>query len=247
MPSRAMLRALQATVLALGAPAGWFVIDTGRAWLGGPPANPDPLLYAYMGLGTVIVFAAFGWYLGWIEATLRRNVNRDALTGIYNRRYFDERLDEELAISRRNRKPLAVVQLDIDHFKRVNDTWGHAAGDRVLQMVATAIAASARPGDVVARVGGEEFAVILPACEEDEAVQIAERVRAAIASRELAHQGEMIQVRASAGVAGCRPWRDPGLTGGVLHNTADAAMYQAKQAGRDRVMRAAPALLAMAV
>ncbi len=230
------LRATQGILLALGAPLGWFAIETLRG-----ASAYDPLLYTYMGLGTMLAFGLFGWYLGGIEQVLRRNVNRDALTGLYNRRYFDERLDEEIAISHRNRRPLALVQMDIDHFKQINDTWGHDVGDEVLREAGEALAGAARPGDVVSRVGGEEFAVILPGCDEKRAMEVAERMRDALAARTItANNGDPVRVQASAGVAVSDPRyvEGPSAEADKLHRAADMAMYAAKQAGRNRTISA---------
>ncbi len=233
---RRWLRTLQGILLALGSPIGWFVIQNLRV----VPTH-DPLLYAYLGFGTMLAFGLFGWYLGSIEQILRRNVNRDALTGLYNRRYFDERLDEEIAISHRNRRPLALVQMDIDHFKQINDTWGHDVGDEVLREAGEALAGTARPGDVVSRVGGEEFAIILPGCDEKRAIEVAERMRDALAARTItANNGDPVRVQASAGVAVSDPRyvEGPSAEADKLHRAADMAMYAAKQAGRNRTISA---------
>ncbi|MGC8758881.1 MAG: diguanylate cyclase [Bryobacteraceae bacterium] len=158
----------------------------------------------------------------------------DGLTGCYNRRFGLTRLREEFARARRMESPLAVVLLDIDHFKTINDTWGHLAGDRVLIGVVRQARALLRQGDVLVRYGGEEFLAILPFAGEEEAAEAAERIRRAVAAAPVPDGREMIAVTVSAGVAA---WpQAPAETEMELIDLADAALYFAKRAGRNRVV-----------
>jgi two-component system cell cycle response regulator len=168
----------------------------------------------------------------------------DSLTGVYNRRYLDRRLLEEIARARRQRYALSFMYIDIDHFKRVNDTLGHQGGDEVLREVANRIKGELRLSDALARFGGEEFVVLLIDAELDSAVFVAERIRAAIAGPAIALPGgQKVAVTASVGVA-CLGMADKGVSVGepeaaarelIAH--ADEALYQAKAGGRNRVVR----------
>jgi diguanylate cyclase (GGDEF)-like protein len=166
----------------------------------------------------------------------RRLATVDALTGLLNRRAFLDLIERERARSDRHAYPLSVLLLDVDHFKRVNDTRGHAAGDAVLQGVARVLEKVARRSDVVARWGGEEFVVALPQTSEAGARIAAERARRALA--EAIHPvpgGEPLRVTASIGVASAdAPWKVD-----LLVASADEAMYAAKARGRNRVESAA--------
>lgn len=153
----------------------------------------------------------------------------DVLTGLANRATFDQRLQEELSRHGADDAGPCLVLFDADHFKRVNDTHGHLAGDRVLTAIADVLRGAARGGDLVARVGGEEFGWLMPGVDCEDARHAAERVRAAIAG---ADHGAAGRVTVSAGVAGA----EPGDTAGLLVRRADEALYAAKRAGRDRVM-----------
>jgi len=158
----------------------------------------------------------------------------DELTGLPNRRGFLEASEGALARARRSRLPLSLAIADVDHFKRVNDTWGHAAGDAVLRGVAATIRSSLRAQDLVARWGGEEFILLLPDTPAAGALHVAGSIRVAVAARGVEHGGLEIRVRISFGVAEHRP-------GDELDATlarADAALYRAKQEGRDRVVGA---------
>lgn len=153
----------------------------------------------------------------------------DALTGLLNRRGFEERAVLELAHARREVHSIAVVMFDIDYFKRINDERGHEIGDRVLARIGELLAAHAREVDVVARLGGEEFVVLLPGCASYDAAVFAERVRGALAADDRA---ELPVVRVSAGVLAELA---PTSIEAMLHG-ADAALYGAKRAGRDRTV-----------
>jgi two-component system cell cycle response regulator len=157
----------------------------------------------------------------------------DMLTGLHNYRYFLEQIDIEMERVRRTGAPCALLMLDIDLFKRVNDTHGHEAGNAVLREVARVIKASTRVMDVACRYGGEEFAVILPATDLAGAVRIAERIRRTLKRRYVQHADVQVQVTISAGAA-CFGYLDS-LSRAEFIELADAALYKAKRGGRDRV------------
>ena len=169
----------------------------------------------------------------------RKSLFCDHLTGVANRRAFFEAAELELNRNRRAPRPTALVLVDADHFKRINDRHGHAGGDAVLRHLGQLLSATFRQVDVVARVGGEEFAVLLPSSDLDAAVAVAERLRRLVASRPVAYDGAHIACTISAGVAVC-DGEALGLDG--LMKRADQALYAAKAAGRDRVERWRPAL-----
>lgn len=156
----------------------------------------------------------------------------DPLTQVNNRRSLMELLEFELHRSRRFRHPFCVLFLDADHFKAVNDRYGHAFGDKVLQHITQIVRELTRPPDIVGRYGGEEFAVGLVECDEPGARQIAERIRAAIASRPTATDTEAVTVTVSIGLAVLMPDVDRVET---LLGRADRALYQAKANGRNRI------------
>ncbi len=168
----------------------------------------------------------------------------DMLTGVHNRRYFEHRCGIEIAQARRYRHPLACMFLDIDHFKRINDTHGHQTGDEVLRTIGEAIRSQLRAGDTIARYGGEEFVVLLPRTPGFFAREIAERIRASIAERRLlAASGDGIGLTISIGLAmlgGETAGQSPGKLAERLVASADQALYAAKHGGRNRVVCDAP-------
>lgn len=156
----------------------------------------------------------------------------DGLTNIFNRRYLEQRLMEEVAYSRRYTKPLSVVLLDIDFFKRLNDTYGHQAGDFVLKKVSQMLSDALREYDVVARYGGEEFAIVLPTTPKQKGATIAERLRIAVCDGDFRFKEHDISCSISLGVASFpEDGRDPD----GLIAAADAALYKAKDSGRNQV------------
>jgi two-component system cell cycle response regulator len=167
----------------------------------------------------------------------RRMAKLDSLTGLYNHRFFQDRLGEEIKRSERYERPLALMLLDIDHFKEFNDTHGHQTGDAILKVVSHLLTESSRVEDVVARYGGEEFAVILPETASRGAEAYAARFKSVLASKRLdalGLSGEM-KVTASIGVA---DWKRPS-TKEKLVEAADRALYRAKREGRNRICVAA--------
>jgi diguanylate cyclase (GGDEF)-like protein len=163
---------------------------------------------------------------------LQRVAALDPLTGVYNRRFGQQRLTEEFGRSLRSGDPLGVLMLDLDHFKTVNDTYGHLVGDRVLQAVVKAARHALREGDVLLRYGGEEFLIVLPGAGTDDLTQMAERVRRAVADTTVTEAAQRIPVTVSIGGAGL-PHTDA-ATPNDLIALADKALYTAKDTGRDR-------------
>lgn len=168
---------------------------------------------------------------------LTQRAQLDALTGLRNRAYLDERLTAEIAVARRSERPLSLVMIDLDHFKSLNDGYGHPFGDLVLQRVGDALARSIRPGDVACRYGGEELAVVLPDTDVAGAHAMAERLRQVIKALLLTPRGKPVVVTASFGVAEALEVAtgDVELRPGDLVAAADAALYRAKREGRDCV------------
>jgi diguanylate cyclase (GGDEF)-like protein len=162
--------------------------------------------------------------------TLREQARTDGLTGLLNHRACHETLHDELAGATRDKRPLSVVVLDLDHFKSINDVYGHGEGDKVLMEVAARLRAAVRAGDTVARLGGEEFALILPGVDGDGAAEAAERARAAIAGVQVSGAG----LTCSAGVAA---FPEDAHEAARLLELADGALYLAKRSGRDQARR----------
>jgi len=160
--------------------------------------------------------------------------SRDGLTGVANQRQFQLVLGRELDRIARTGESLCLLLLDIDHFKPVNDRHGHPAGDRVLKLLAGLIESGVRPMDTVARIGGEEFAVILPSSQPQQACRVAGRLRAAVERAQVfLEDGTAVPITLSCGVAAVAPWAS--ATAETLIAAADRALYAAKQAGRNCV------------
>ncbi|HZL57461.1 MAG TPA: diguanylate cyclase [Bryobacteraceae bacterium] len=170
------------------------------------------------------------------NATLIGLSFQDGLTGIANRRKFDETLATELRLALESSKPISLLMLDIDHFKALNDEFGHQRGDECLVRVAEALAScSLRASDLVARYGGEEFAVIMPDCDENRAADAAERMRTAVLDLSIAHPGSSCSrsVSVSVGAATLRPVSNAAAAAALI-GMADGALYRSKQLGRNR-------------
>lgn len=164
---------------------------------------------------------------------------RDPLTRAYNRRYLANRLKAEVAYVARHGGPLSVITFDFDHFKRLNDRFGHAAGDAVLRGGTAVVVRALRSEDVIARVGGEEFVIVLRGIDRAAALVCAERVRAAVEQAEFGADGEAVRATISVGAA-TSDERTPDTTGRALIKLADARLYEAKAAGRNRVVGSPP-------
>jgi len=171
-----------------------------------------------------------------LREVLRAQSVRDPLTGLFNRRYMEESLDRELRRALRRKSPLGVMMLDVDHFKRFNDSFGHEAGDSVLRSLANVIRSLFRGEDVLCRYGGEEFALILPEASGEAIRQRAEQLRQAVRQTIAEYRGQALdRVTLSIGIAS---YPEHGATGDSLLRAADSALYRAKEQGRDRVVSA---------
>lgn len=173
------------------------------------------------------------------RSRLLRSGFTDVLTGWHNRRYLQVRMHEELARAQRDGSSLFCLMLDVDHFKRVNDTWGHAAGDVVLQEIAQRIESQVRASDVAARYGGEEFVVLLPNIDAATGSRLAERIRKSVSAKTITlPNGDETTITLSIGIAGIRPPADAAdlkTLGDSLIARADVALYAAKSGGRNRI------------
>jgi diguanylate cyclase (GGDEF)-like protein len=167
------------------------------------------------------------------HAEVHQLATNDALTELPNRRHFVENVDKEITRSAREGVPLAMCIVDIDFFKKINDQYGHIAGDDALRQVALILRSFVRQGDIAARIGGEEFAVVLPETSAEQAVEVfAEPLRVAVESAKFVLHGETRQITVSTGIAGLCRGRESRST---LMQAADAALYRAKAEGRNQV------------
>jgi diguanylate cyclase (GGDEF)-like protein len=164
---------------------------------------------------------------------LRTRASRDSLTNLWNHAAILEILDQELARAKREQKPLGVIMADLDHFKRINDTHGHLAGDAVLQLAARNLQAALRPSDAIGRYGGEEFLIVLPGCDVPSLARLSERLRESIALSPIISSKYSISLTISIGSAS----NPAGIVtdGTTLLHAADGALYRAKRNGRNRV------------
>ncbi|WP_243364041.1 GGDEF domain-containing protein [Fundidesulfovibrio terrae] len=230
-------RALQGVFLAVFAPVGWLALQALQGVSPADVARAHPGLMAYMLLGTMAAFGVFGWLLGREEERLSRLAMLDELTGLANNRLFGARLEECLVASRRSGRPLSLLLVDMDRFKDINDSHGHQAGDLALKTAASVIRSSIRASDVAARIGGEEFAVILPETGTKEAADVAGRVLSGLRGADVRlGDGTMVNLSASIGLSGGIP--ASGESGFALFAQADKALYKAKETGRGRLVTA---------
>ena len=215
------------TVTDLGSTNGTFLNDA-------PVAESALSDGDYVRIGKCIFRFLMG---GNLEAEYHEEIYRlmiiDALTEIHNKRYLVESMERELSRTLRYHRPLSVMLFDIDHFKKVNDDWGHLAGDSILRELAARVKEVVRKDELFARYGGEEFCVLLPETPLDQALLLAERIRAVVAERSFKFEDEQHPVTISLGVA-CTVGKEIRTVDGLL-KAADDALYQAKETGRNRV------------
>ena len=210
--------------------------------------SPSPLQsFNFLLALAFVVTSSFGFLLMQVERAdiaAKRLATIDPLTGVYNRRTFLELAERELSRCGRTGAALSVIMLDIDHFKRVNDSFGHIAGDETLRRFVALVQGCLRRADLVVRLGGEEFSVLLPEVQLGEASALAERIRAAVAGSPLVIGSSIIPITVSAGVAALHH-ADGNNIDHLLHR-ADSALYQAKNQGRNRVVAQADGARAVA-
>lgn len=244
---RGMWKALVALVA--GVAVGFLAFDPSLR----PEANPWTSMVCMVGLAVYMLVCAnyayqrgvslreSRWQLGErlaqitaLQSQLEELARRDPLTGTYNRRYLDQALTLALGKAQVNGRPLSLLLIDIDHFKRINDTFGHPAGDRVICHLADLLRRRfAAEGDVVCRYGGEEFLVVLPGIDMAAAMRLAEQLRVEFAAEVIEFGGDALRASLSAGIAG---FPEHAARPGQLVRLADQALYSAKQAGRNRVV-----------
>jgi two-component system cell cycle response regulator len=222
--------------------------ETGRAWIedmgsrNGTFVNGSKIDIAtelkegdkiQVGRGTVLRFGFQDNLDESFHENLLSSAMRDGLTKLFNKRYFLERLDSELKFAMRHQAALSLLMLDLDYFKKINDTRGHLAGDAVLAAISSQISRAVRNEDVVARFGGEEIAVVLRAINLENAMHMGERLRRLVEGTVIPFDGQDLRVTVSIGAAGFPT--TPAKTPDELVEAADKALYRAKHAGRNRV------------
>jgi diguanylate cyclase (GGDEF)-like protein len=235
--ARRTLYALAGAVLGLGSPAGLLGLRLMRCGLGrrsiAEEIRHDRETYVYTAASTSVAFALFGGILGRYADRLARLATTDPLTDLSNARVFYERLRQELGRVERYRDAMSLLILDLDSLKRINDHYGHQAGDAALRSVADAIRNGLREIDLGARLGGDEFAVLAPRTNRESALVLGERLCALVRTAGGAASGRGATV--SIGIASLAPSRGERPTPDALMAAADEALYRAKRAGGDRV------------
>ena len=226
------LRTIQGAVFAMGAPLGWLLIQ----YIAGVDIELELTtnwgLYAYMLFGSLAAFILFGGHVGRQEQKITEIASCDALTGIYNLRFFNEQVKQEISRAKRDSLPLSIICFDLDYFKKINDQYGHPAGDIVLRKISGRVKQITRGNDIFARVGGEEFCILLPNCGLDNAKTNAERIRFGIESLKInITDVGTLKTTVSIGVAS---WKS-GETFSHFYKRVDEKLYLAKQNGRNRV------------
>jgi len=230
--SHRLKRMLQGLLLSIGSPLGWLIISFAEGVPVLQALEENIGLYLYLSISTAAVFMFLGAYIGANEERLMSQALVDPLTGIYNNRHFHEHLHVEYSRARRRNEALSLILIDLDHFKLINDNYGHVIGDKLLRRVAQAMKHCSREWETVARVGGEEFCVILATCNQQQAFTAAERFRQVVSQAVVSSEdGEDVRITASVGIASSS---DVAGNEWDLYAAADKAMYQAKDAGRNR-------------
>jgi diguanylate cyclase (GGDEF)-like protein len=223
-------------------PYAYLVLVTGQGgreqMLEGLAAGADDFLPKPVDDAELRARLAAGRRVVELQEQLRHLATRDALTGLWNRAAILSRLEQELARGRREGHPVGVVLGDLDHFKRINDTYGHQAGDQALRQAGESMCHSLRSYDAVGRYGGEEFLIVLPGCDEAATLSLAERLRHSVAAAPIDLEGGPVPITLSVGVAF---WSGGVIDTDALLRRADAGLYAAKRSGRNRVVVGEPA------
>lgn len=228
LKNKKVLRPIQGFILAVGAPAGWLIIQELSGIRPIEDMINNPGIYLYLGIGTALAFLIFGFYVGSYEKKIEEQALVDPLTGQGNRNKFYLIAEYELERSHRYQNKLSLAILDIDHFKKINDNYGHTIGDSVLKGVADTITSTLRKADTSVRWGGEEFLFIMPGATVKEASEISERIRRNI---ETGTYHKNIKVTVSIGITEYIG----GDTLDFMIKRADKALYEAKNSGRNLI------------
>ena len=231
--NKKILRPIQGLILSLGAPSGWLVI---QELFGVNPFDDvinHPAIYIYLSFGTALAFLIFGLYVGTYEKKIEEQALVDSLTGLGNRNKFYLFAEYELERSFRYQDRLSLALMDIDHFKNINDTYGHNTGDHILINVAKKIRATLRKSDISVRWGGEEFLFLMPGTSLAESREISERLRNSIEAGP--YQG-VSRVTVSIGLTEYTK----GDSLDSMIKRADEALYEVKNSGRNRVSTKPP-------
>lgn len=184
---------------------------------------------------TMLGFGFVAMYVAETKRRLHEETRLDSLTGLHNRRAFEERIQREVQIAARDNTPLTLLMMDLDHFKQLNDTWGHALGDRALRTFGGVLLTVTGTRDAVARLGGEEFAILLPGRSPRSALSLAERLRATVEGLRLSEGEELVRFTVSVGLSSLLPGEK---SFEQMLRRADRALYKVKRSGRNRVLLA---------
>jgi len=236
--------------MALGTPCGLLLLESllshtvpTPSWIASQ-LSAGPLIYVYVFTSTLVMMGILGWLAGRKEDQLEKISVTDPLTGLANRRRLRAQMIEELNRADRYDTPLALLLIDLDRLKQINDQWGHQAGDRALQTVAEALRQTCRTTDLPARHGGDEFAVLAVNTTATEALALAQRILTNVSRlgeqvlpADKGRRGPILALSVSVGVSDLERATLPGFEG--LHASADQALYHAKDAGRARAVVAA--------
>ena len=220
--------AILGALLSIGAPLGWFIASFYI-----PEDYYRESLYLYELIGTMLVFSAFGFFLGNSQDLLYKVVDQDHLTELLNQRSFFRRADDLYRLGIHHQDQMVMIMMDIDKFKKVNDTHGHLMGSKVLKDIAKIIKASLRETDLASRYGGDEFAICLPRTGLQQGIDVAERIRSKIEETTFTYQQNQIQVTTSLGVCAASCIKEVSMKD--LIQWADQSLYKAKQEGRNKV------------
>lgn len=194
----------------------------------------DAAAHDLMTIGLAMLgFSFVGMYVAETKRRLHEETRLDSLTGLHNRRAFEEMVQREVQLACRDNTPLTLLMMDLDHFKQLNDTWGHSLGDRALRTFGGVLLTVTGSRDAVARVGGEEFAILLPGRTPRVAMSLAERLRATVEGLRLSEGEELVRFTVSVGLSALLPGE---TTFEAMLRRADRALYKAKRAGRNRVL-----------
>lgn len=200
------------------------------------PTTPEDNTWFYYALLAAliltIIIAIIAGYVYRLNCIIKEQSIRDPLTGVYNRRYLDETFPRELARAKRDLSELSIVMLDLDHFKVVNDTYGHSTGDQVLKNIATSLVNSIRQNDFIARFGGEEFIIVMPGMPPQQAFERMEACRKVIETTVTLYKNKKISMTISGGIASCVTYHE---TQDELIKMADDALYESKKNGRNQI------------